>query len=493
MLPSPSMLSPKKVSFLTPKELRKNKRKLSLEAIINLLRTTDIEDLPDQIDFLHDQFNILDCLNKPDKNLENLLKDFNFSVTHLNILLLKLYHINSLPKNSIAHKVTSNIQLLMRIILKQKILAGEDYAPMLEKLQTFKIMNQLTVTERICRYFICLNAALSSGTVFYEMATSLLLSVLVITLSGIFSLIVCGFLANYFINISKEEDEKLISELESHKHTIDFLAGRESIIRLRCYNLITQIIKLHKEFQQVLGDEKPDDAIALLINNWNDTNPLATIDEYISSRSEKQPLEVSTVAEINNIHFKTFNSIYSRTFQSNWGPVISFLGGAGTLFFIAKTVLAIAGLVTLAGSSIGLLAVLAGASIIFSSVFALQHRALNLHLDNCKNEINDFKTNDLDEFKIRIDQLKRTRIELLIDFTNVQQLIRKNFLYKLDPVIAAEVESKISKNISLSNDGTYAGSRLILFHRPSVLVAPINDLDRSVNERLSGAALSSTT
>jgi hypothetical protein len=139
MLPSPSMLSPKKVSFLTPKELRKNKRKLSLEAIINLLCTTDIEDLPDQIDFLHDQFNILDCLNKPDKNLENLLKDFNFSVTHLNILLLKLYHINSLPKNSIAHKVTSNIQLLMRIILKQKILAGEDYAPMLEKLENMPL------------------------------------------------------------------------------------------------------------------------------------------------------------------------------------------------------------------------------------------------------------------------------------------------------------------------------------------------------------------
>ena len=488
MLSRPFVLSPKNSFLLTQKTLRKNQRKLSLKAIIEKLLETEISDLPNQKNYLIDQFASLERLNNPGKNIEILLSEFKFSESDLHELSLKLYHLNTLSNSSVSLKFTDYVNLLMRNILKKKILAGQNYAPMLDRLQSFKIMNQLTLTEKICRYFICLNAALSSGTVFYEMATSLLLSVSVITFAGFISLAVCGYLANYFINMCNEEDDKLISELEGYKETIDFLAGRESVIRLRCYNLILQIIKLHKEFEPEIRNEISDPAIVSLINNLNEKNSLTAMDEYINSRLITHPLEVSTVAEINSIHFKTFKSIYSHAFQSNWGPVISFLGGAGTLFFIAKTILAVAGLVAIAGSSIGLLAIPAGASILISSVFAIQHRGMNMHLDKCKNEINDFKNNDLDEFKIRTDQLKRTRMELLIDFINVQQLIRKNYLEQFDIKLAQELESKITKNLNLSNDGTYAGSRLVLFRRPSISNAPQSHSQLSSNVEVSGSS-----
>jgi hypothetical protein len=479
------MISNSTLPSLSQLDITPFDKKLTLTKIIHSLLKIDIMEFNKNIKSYFEYFKTINLASFSEQALENFVIELKFSADDLHRLLLKLYYFMSCLDDASYAEFSNNLHSLTRATLKQKILSSNDYSNILFQLDTLKKNNELSLSEQICRYFICFNAAISSGTIIYEMATTLLLSAPLVIASGAISLILCGLLANYFINLCKEEDDKLKFELEVYEKTINYIAGRESIIRLRCYSLISQIISLHKEFEKIIDEKISDPIILSLIRNWNESRPLITMDEYINSRLKEHPVEASTVAEINNFNLKKFNSIYLNTFQSNWGPALSFLGATGTLFFISKTILALPGIVAMVGSSIGFLGLLAGTAIIFSLVFAYQHRKMNLHLDTLKQDVNSFKINEVDKFKIRCDLLKRTRIELLIDFINVQQLIRKNYIEAADPELSENLEKKINRNLAFSTDCTYAGSRLMLFHKANVLAASSNKLEITPSSLLS--------
>ena len=443
--------------------------------ILSMLYTYDAPTINDQLVKLKASFAGLQFSN-------GTMAEENVAENECAILLEKFYSTRDFTEKEtlhFAHKIYSlnfvnevqqdaafafHIQLLNKMVTRHRLIASADYAFKLQQLKEFRQKMNSSFSDKVYRYAIGFNGGIGNGSAVYQIASTLVFTVPIVLAFGFVSFVVSIFLAKHFIDAFRQQSIAFQEELDSFEQTIDYIASREAMIRLRCYSLISQIIKLHEEFKSLLSQRIEDPIILSLINNWDDTSPLTIMDSYINNRLAEFPVEISTIAEINSISFKKNNSIYTQTFLSQyWGPVLSSLGAANTLFSVTRTVLELAGVISLTSPSLIILSVIAIGAIVISAAVAFEHWQLNAKAENYKKEVKLFKIQQIDDLEIRADLLKRARIELLIDLTNLQNLIRKNALAKASIQMAGEVEKNIMKNLDFNTNGSHAGSRLVLF------------------------------
>jgi hypothetical protein len=320
--------------------------------------------------------------------------------------------------------VNFTLDLLNKIITQRRILAQEAYTENKEQIASFRQVYKLTVSDKIFRYAIGFNAGLGSGSVIYGIATTLLLNPLVMAVSGGISLLFCGIIANYFLKSYSEEDEDLTTKLNNFEKIIQLHSMEEAALRLESYDLINQLAGLISKVKvQSVKKFKDYKDLLKLHATTGDQDPLA-IDHFINKKLQQYSSEISTVAQVNNIQDSKPTSIYTRIFHSkHWGPILNFFGATGTVFGVAKTILAVVGVTALLGSPISLMAVIAAAAITFSIAFAFKHWRFNKLSEKRKEVIKDFELKKMDGLSINTDKLKKLKEELQTDLANVKRVV----------------------------------------------------------------------
>ena len=411
----------------------------------------------------------LDEKKYSEKILNKLTKDHSTALSGeetLALISFNLYKINSLTDVHANKQLAYEIGLLNKIINKHRMLRRPEYQACKAHLKGFKQRYTLTTSENIFRYAISFNAGLNSGSVIYSIATSILLTIPVIVISGVISLIFCAMIAKYFLSSYTDEDEELATDLHNHDLDINAMAVKEGLARDNCYDLITQMRNLSGRINNAgkLRSYRPRYPELLTVTSTDAAQPTLELDKLIDSSLKNYGPETSIIAVINQNHVKKFDSIYSRLFHANhWGPVINFFSAAGTVFSVTKTILFLTGVTALAGSPILLASVVAVAAITFSVLFALKHWSYNKKSSDRKKILNDFHTEYVDQLKIKVDCLDQLTEDLGTELEVMKNQIRDEKLAEVQPDAAHEVNHVIAADLNLRTEMNGSPARLGLF------------------------------
>jgi hypothetical protein len=315
------------------------------------------------------------------------------------------------------HKLLHDIALLEKIITKRRILRSPEYLQAQDYLDNFNRKYKSSTWEQILKYAIGFNAGLNTGSSFYTVMTSLFLIVPVIIVSGVFSLVLCLMIAHYFYNSYKDEDAELLNELARDEKLLTSLAYTESLLRLKCYKLISQKMALLQQSEPVDVSMIRDKLRLLkLIRHFKHDAALLSLDKFIDKKLTSYPKEMSRHNYRMTLTAPRQNSIYTRVFHSKyWGPALNFFGAAGTSFGVAKTILALLGVTALLGSPLALLGVLTGATVILGAIFAIKHLNFTLKTEEKKQYLKKFQSDNIKQLKIKSEQLRKFKNVLTTD------------------------------------------------------------------------------
>jgi len=393
-------------------------------------------------------------------------------------ILVKKYH-NSAPDNqealaTIANNlfllggtslVTSNrkllhdVALLDKIITQRRMLNTQHYLQARNSLTIFKEKYKSSKWDQMFKYLIGFNAGMNTGSSFYSVMTALFLTVPIIVVSGVFSLVLCLTIAHYFYNSYKDEDNEMIEEVEKDEKMLKTAANTESLLRIKCYKLISQKMALLPQCLsadiKVINDKTK---IATLIENFKSETAINQLDEFIDNKLKTYPREAAHNKRFNMPAPKQ-NSIYTRVFHSKyWGPILNFFGAAGTSFGVAKTILALVGVTALLGSPLALLGVLTGVTVVIGAAFAIKHLNFTLKSEEKKKYLKKFQTDQIQQLNNKAKQLRKFKNSMTTDLIYMNSKVTQNTAAPAVPALTTALIPIPSIVAEITSDAALMGN-----------------------------------
>lgn len=340
------------------------------------------------------------------------------------------------------------------------ILQRPEYEAAAQALREIEDNSKLHPLDNFFRYIFSFNAGIGTGSLLYYWATAISATIPVMAISGGCSLLLCIFIANYFLNSYSVEDEGLMNKIKKYTQKVNFLAQDEFKLTQLCHIKIIKLIKIKESYPEIdfINHEvQPlhslhEDIAALTTADYTEKKLLMTyLDKWLSYYQN----DISLIKKVKKINLARQDSIYTKVFHGGiWGPILSFFGASGTFFGVTSTILKLVGITVLAGSGMWLSLTILSGAILLGSLLALKHFFYDKKSKKRENQLADFKQNHLDELTIRVDKIKHLYKDLAREIERYKGCVKEAALAKEKPELANAMNIKI-KSIDQSDAHFY--------------------------------------
>ena len=352
--------------------------KSSLQKILTILRNSDTSDIHKEWQSIPKTFNLSKIdIDSIDLGVAEFIEDNVLTNQEIKDLALNLHILSSTVSVSNNTHIDKVINQIYSAVLAKKVLNSNLYQSLLDKIEVFQESYKTTFSEKIFRYLIGINAGFGAGNVVYAIATSFLLILPVMAVSGSMFFLLGAVITLYFVSSYDDVDKNFVIQLNNYEKSIRQLAAIDGKKTYKCNILLNNLQQLAQKASSIEKLSVVDKANFMnLMQSQSDS--LTAFEKYTNNRVNSYPSRVSTIDEVNHVQEGNHDSIYTRVFHSKiWGPVLNFFGASGTIFGVTKTILALVGVTALLGSPIALIGMVAGAAIFISAAFAIKHFLIN--------------------------------------------------------------------------------------------------------------------